>query len=79
MSHKKQDFNKEQDFFYDVFEELANGWCPSKPLNIELAEIEKQRVESALAEHDNNRTKAAEHLGIGRTLLIHKIKKYDLI
>ena len=79
MSHKKQDFNKEQDFFYDAFEELASGWCPSKPLNEELKEIEKERVESALAEHNNNRTKAAAQLCIGRTLLIHKIKKYDLV
>ena len=82
-SQRQKRCNCHNEFWSDcrilVFEELENGWCPSKPLNIELAEIEKQRVESALAEHDNNRTKAAEHLGIGRTLLIHKIKKYDLI
>jgi transcriptional regulator with PAS, ATPase and Fis domain len=48
-------------------------------LNVELEEIEKQRIESALLNQNNNRTKTAKELGIGRTLLIHKIKKYDLV
>lgn len=44
----------------------------------ELEALERSRIRDALLNHKNNRSKAASELGIGRTLLIHKIKKYDL-
>jgi len=44
----------------------------------ELEALERSRIHDALINHKNNRSKAASELGIGRTLLIHKIKKYDL-
>lgn len=70
---------EEQDYIFDQLDSMQERWCPSKPLNVELEEIEKQRIESALLNQNNNRTKTAKELGIGRTLLIHKIKKYDLV
>jgi len=40
--------------------------------------LEASRITSALEKFNYNRTHAANDLGIGRTLLIHKIKKYEL-
>lgn len=48
-------------------------------LRSELDELEKSRINSALLYCEGNRTKAAKQLGIGRTLLLHKIKKYNLL
>jgi transcriptional regulator with PAS, ATPase and Fis domain len=40
--------------------------------------LERDCINNALEIYDGNRTKAAKHLNMGRTLLIHKIKKLDL-
>lgn len=69
----------EQDYIFEQLDSMQSRWCPIKPLNVELEEIEKQRIESALLNQNNNRTKTADELGIGRTLLIHKLKKYNLV
>ena len=45
----------------------------------ELSHIEKDRIQAALLHCEGNRTKTAKELGIGRTLLLHKIKKYNLL
>ena len=42
----------------------------------ELAELERKRIQWALQTANNNKTHASKRLGIGRTLLIHKCKKY---
>ena len=47
-------------------------------LTDELIILETSRITDALVKANNNRSHAAKRLGIGRTLLIHKIKKYDL-
>ena len=47
-------------------------------LTEELELIEKTRIKNALDCNNGNRSRAAKQLGIGRTLLIHKIKKYQL-
>ena len=47
-------------------------------LSDEVENLERSRIMDALFAHDNNRSRAAASLGIGRTLLLHKIKKYDL-
>ena len=44
----------------------------------ELEGIEVNRITDALQLSEGNRSQAARELGIGRTLLIHKIKKYSL-
>ena len=40
--------------------------------------IEKEAIKDALKQSKNNKTKAAELLGISRTLIYKKIKKYEL-
>lgn len=49
-----------------------------KTLTEELADLECRRIEMALINHNNNKTHASKKLGIGRTLLIHKCKKYGI-
>ena len=60
----------EQLEFFDQVEPLG--------LTDEIARIEETRIREALKECNQNRTHAAKNLGIGRTLLIHKIKKYEI-
>mgnify|MGYP006237772225 FL=1 len=47
-------------------------------LNAELAELEKSSIVSALNACDQNQTRAAKMLNVGRTALIAKMKKYEL-
>jgi len=47
-------------------------------LSEEVENMERDRIANALAMHQGNRSHASAELGIGRTLLIHKIKKYSL-
>lgn len=41
-----------------------------------LAEIEKDAIEAALAEHGGNRDLAAEQLGISRSTIFNKLRRY---
>jgi len=71
---------KEQDALFEAMEQL--DWTTkvdSVPLGTEVENLEKERIVNALALHDGNRTRTADQLGIGRTLLIHKLKKYNLV
>ena len=43
-----------------------------------LEQVEREAVAQALARHGNNRTRAARELGIHRSTLIRKIKRYGL-
>jgi len=43
-----------------------------------LREVEKQVIEATLCHCDGNRTLAAKILGIDRSTLYEKIKKYEL-
>ena len=45
----------------------------------EVAVLEKKRIANALEANEGNRTRTADQLGIGRTNLIAKLKKYDLL
>jgi len=47
-------------------------------LDQEVRNLEQERITDALCIHEGNRSKAAKTLGIGRTLPINKIKKYNL-
>tara|TARA_B100000035_G_scaffold303270_1_gene301697 strand:+ start:824 stop:1075 length:252 start_codon:yes stop_codon:yes gene_type:complete len=49
-----------------------------KPLPVELEKIERQAIVEKFNMFDGNRTKTANALGIGRTNLIKKLKKYGL-
>ncbi len=51
---------------------------PPPPRRHTLEEIEKTHIRAALLEHGGNQTKAAEALGISRTTLWRKMKKYAM-
>lgn len=58
----------------DYFDLLSD----KQSLSEEVEKIERNLIANALETHNGNRSRAAAELGIGRTLLIHKIKKYNL-
>ncbi len=43
-----------------------------------MADVEKAAIEGALRDHDGNRRKAADALGIGERTLYRKIKEFEL-
>ena len=69
---------REQDALFEALDEMAWNVEVKIPLASEVEMLEKERITAALDLHNGNRTKTADHLGIGRTLLIHKLKKYNL-
>ena len=73
------DNHKEQNEWFEFFEEI---WPKDTPIRedtlpFELAYIEKRRIRLAL-DSAINHTQAAKQLGIGRTNLLAKIKKYGI-
>jgi PAS domain S-box-containing protein len=56
---------------------LTGSAAPASGLDA-LEQVEREAVRQALARHDNNRTRAARELGIHRSTLIRKIKRYGL-
>ena len=78
--NRLEENNIEQDIWYDELIKLGELW--SKPnvtaLADEVEELEQHRIRDALEMSKGNKTHAASYLGIGRTLLLHKIKKYEL-
>ena len=46
--------------------------------NLNIEELEKNAIKSALKKHNGNLSKAAKELGLGRTTLYRKMSKYDL-
>ena len=45
---------------------------------LNLVDVEREVIRKAIAKHQNNLTKAAEELGIGRTTLYRKLEEYGL-
>tara|TARA_S200002703_G_scaffold100554_1_gene86913 strand:- start:92 stop:373 length:282 start_codon:yes stop_codon:yes gene_type:complete len=78
--NRLEENNIEQDIWYDELIKLGELW--GKPnvtaLADEVEELEQQRIHDALQMSNGNKTHAASYLGIGRTLLLHKIKKYHI-
>ena len=69
----------EQQALWDALSYFDNPEQIAQPgLVQELESLELNRITHALDANEGNRSRAARELGIGRTLLIHKIKKYDL-
>ena len=50
-------------------------FAPGEKLEVYLEKIENQLLKTALDAHNNNRTRAAKHLGISRSGLIKKLKR----
>ena len=50
--------------------------APSRP--VRMGEIERQAIETALADHAGNRTKAARQLGISLRTLQYRLKEYGV-
>jgi transcriptional regulator with PAS, ATPase and Fis domain len=71
-------YKEEQDALWEAIDEIGQEICVIRTLPEEVSLIELKAIHTALHNHNGNRTKAAEELGIGRTNLIAKIKKYKL-
>ena len=67
----------EQDALWRMTSDLDFRY-PIENLPEAVSQLEKDNIVQALEKHTGNRTKAAEDLGIGRTNLIAKIKKYKI-
>tara|TARA_B100001287_G_scaffold273715_1_gene277694 strand:- start:17163 stop:17453 length:291 start_codon:yes stop_codon:yes gene_type:complete len=68
----------EQDMLWEALSIFDNYQTSPTTLPNEIETIEIDRIKSALSAFEGNKTRAAKSLGIGRTNLIAKIKKYDL-
>jgi len=79
---KKYTPQQEQDMLWSMFDDIwpqhDDNTGVERTLASELADVERKAIVLALESNDNNQSRAARALGMGRTLLIHKIKKYEL-
>lgn len=77
---KKYTPQQEQDMLWSMFDDLwpEHEVEVERTLASELADVERKAIYLALENTNWNQSKAARQLGMGRTLLIHKIKKYEL-
>ncbi len=67
----------EDDFsFLKRRQEERTGWAP--PANMSLRDIERRAIETTLERTEGNVKAAAEILGIDRSTLYEKIKRYDI-
>ena len=76
---ERERMKQEQDALWealDVFDIVKENF--PEALNERLAQVEQDAIVDALYKTQGNQKQAAEKLGMGRTLLIHKIKKYNL-
>ena len=77
----KYTIQEEQDFLWSALDDLVPISIDNMriDLNAELAELERSSILNALDTCDQNQTRAAKMLNVGRTALIAKMKKYELI
>ena len=77
MGYNKQyTWQDEQDALWEVWDEIETDVNVVRTLPEEISLIELRELYQALHNNDGNRTKTAAELGIGRTNLIAKIRKY---
>ena len=67
----------EQNYIFDVISEHFDQF-QEITLPPELEKIERNCISEKLVEFNGNRTRTANALGIGRTNLVKKLKKYSL-
>ena len=83
--YMKDKFNNmtEQDALWncmvEVFPESELSQFGKTDLKKDLETIEHDSIKNALEVHEGNRTKAAELLSLGRTCLIAKMRKYEIV
>ncbi len=77
------DCKTEQEFIWDAlddaFPKADYSVVYKTNLNEQMETLERDCIENALQAVEGNQTKAADMLGIGRTCLIAKMKKYNFI
>jgi DNA-binding NtrC family response regulator len=69
-----------QDITFNPLEEASPSGAPSERVGGALAldEMEREMVEAAIRRHGGNRTHAARELGIARSTLIYKLRRWGL-
>ena len=86
MTNEERFDNKtEQDAMFDLFEEIFDEssraeatLIPSDLKNV-IEKYERRHILDALEHYEYNQTKASRRLGIKRTTLIAKMKKFEII
>ena len=74
-----------QDAMFELFKEMAeqkaNDAAKSIPNDLKLVveKYERQHILDALEQYEYNQTKASRCLGIKRTTLIAKMKKFNIL
>ena len=75
----------EQDAMFQIFREIFDESRTVEPIVIPndlkdvIEKYERQHIMDALEHHEYNQTKASKCLGIKRTTLIAKMKKFEII
>ena len=72
-----QEEESEQDALWRASGELIFEF-PIDNLPEAISKLEQENIVQALEKYKGNKTKAAEDLGIGRTNLIAKLRKYKI-
>ena len=72
-----QEEESEQDALWRASGELIFEF-PIDNLPEAISQLEQENIVQALEKYKGNKTKAAEDLGIGRTNLIAKLRKYKI-
>ena len=63
----------------NILDDLDNHhFSADMTLPQKVAVLEKDLIRCAMAEHNNNKSRAAKSLGISRELLHYKINKYNI-
>lgn len=74
------DNKTEQDILWDALDDaFPSNIKLQTNLMDEVADLERDRISSALSKYDGNQTKAARSLNLGRVTFIAKAKKYELV
>jgi DNA-binding NtrC family response regulator len=60
------------------FQLVSEGNYGNSFSSLKLADVEREVIQKAILKHQNNLTRAAEDLGIGRTTLYRKLEEYGL-
>ena len=75
----------EQDAMFQIFREIFDESRTVEPIVIPndlkdvIEKYERQHIMDALEHYEFNQTKASKCLGIKRTTLIAKMKKFDIV